>query len=93
MDHTDPDKVPIRVLNPTLKPITVKKKTAIGTVSPVMACEVVREKENEEQTKKEEFRVPVHLNELYEASVVELPPDQHIKVAKLLKPEFVITHC
>ena len=36
LDKTDPDKIPIRVFNPTLSTLTVKKRTTVGTLSPVV---------------------------------------------------------
>jgi len=33
LDKTDPDKIPIRVFNPTLNTLTIKKRTTVGTLS------------------------------------------------------------
>ena len=84
LGNTNPNNVPIRVFNPTLKSIRVKRKAAIGTVSPVVACEVVQNQGDTEGNGANELTVPSHLQALYEASIKELPINQHAKVAKLL---------
>ena len=82
LGNTNPNNVPIRVFNPTLKSVRVKRKAAIGTVSPVGVCEVVQNQGDTEGNGANKLTVPSHLQDLYEASVKELPADQHAKVAK-----------
>ena len=85
LDTTKPDYIPVRVFNPTLSNLTVKKNTAIGTVSPVVGWETVNGKIDQEINKrKSEKNVPEHLQTLYEASVQELPQEYHAGVADLL---------
>ena len=84
LGNTNPNNVPTRVFNPTLKSIRVKSKAAIGTVSSVVACEVVQNQGDTEGNGANELTVPSHLQALYEASIKELPINQHAKVAKLL---------
>ena len=84
MCNTHPNNVPIRMFNPTLKSITVRRKAAIGTVSPVVACEVVQDHGGTDKNGANGVTVPSHLQDLYEASIKELPADQHAKFAKLL---------
>ena len=85
LDKVNPNQVPIRVFNPTLKKLTVTKKTTIGTMSPIVTCETVQQEPNEsESTEQIELEIPAHLVELYEASIKAILVEQHVKVAKLL---------
>ena len=85
LDKFNPNQVPIRVFNPTLKKLTVTKKTTIVTVSPIVTCGTVQQEPNDsESTEEIELEITAHLVELYEASIKEIPVEQHVKVAKLL---------
>ena len=54
-------------------------------MSPIVTCETVQQEANEsESTLEVELEIPAHLVELYEASIKEIPMEQHVKVAKLL---------
>ncbi len=84
LDKTKPDCIPVRVFNPTLLNVTVKKNTSVGTVTPVIACETVTKAGGELDKQLQENHVPDHLANLYDASVKELPEEYHSEVAKLL---------
>jgi hypothetical protein len=85
LDKIKSDYLPVRVFNPTLSNLTVKKNTAIGTVSPVVEWETVDNKlESEINKQNSEKNVPEHLQNLYEASIEELPEAYHARVGELL---------
>ena len=44
LDRTKPDFIPLRVFNPTLRYLTVKKITSLGCISPVLSCGAMIEK-------------------------------------------------
>jgi hypothetical protein len=85
LDKIKSDYLPVRVFNPTLSNLTVKKNTAIGTVSPVVEWETVDNKlESEINKQNSEKNVPEQLQNLYEASIEELPEAYHARVGELL---------
>ena len=61
LGNSNPNNVPIRVFNHTLTSITVKRKAAIGTVSPVLACEVVQNHGGTDKNEANGVTVPSHL--------------------------------
>ena len=84
LDQVNPNRIPIRVFNPTMNKLTVTKKTTVGTVSPIVACEIVNKMSDVDEDITEEVEIPEHLVDLFEASIKELPVEQHAKVARLL---------
>ena len=85
IDKADLNNVPMRVFNPTLSTVTVKKGACIGTISPVVACEKVGGRCSSEESDQDVIdKIPAYLRDLYEASVTELPPEHHRLVAELL---------
>ena len=84
--NTADSSIPLRVYNPRAVAITVKKGMAVGKLTPVIDCELRPSGDIADDVNKvaRNVRVPAHLKSLYEASVKELPADQHYKVARLL---------
>ena len=76
MSEVQSDMVPMRVFNPTLEPITVKKSD-IGKVTPAVSCEKMdvqdscHNDDDDEDVKDVIKRIPPHLQELYWVSVTE----------------------
>ena len=90
MSEVQSDMVPMRIFNPTLETITVKEGDCIGKVTPAVSCEKVGIQDSCNDQNDVEIvidvisRVPAHLQDLYWASVTELPLEQHRRVAKFL---------
>ena len=84
LDKVEADYIPVRVFNPTLSSVTVKKNTAVGVVSPVVSCETVNDKAEQEIDHQKPEKIPKHLQKLYEESVKDIPEEYHANVAALL---------
>ena len=44
LDKRKPGFIPFRVFTPTLRYLTMKKNISVGSISPVLSCEALNEK-------------------------------------------------
>ena len=77
-------KVPMRIFNPTLNTITVNRGSCIAKITPAVSCEKIKAQNPDEGPDEIIKNVPPPLKNLYNASITELSPEDHWKVAALL---------